>query len=372
MSKSAAEIYKTRRENFLKGLTPKGLKKAIVGRPTTLYYLTGVMLEPYERFIALILDAEKNKWLAVLPSLEQGAMARGGADLEEIIYQDSEDPAVALKKVLGHNQTLGMEMNYFTVAVGQKVAGCADTLVDVGDIVLSLRARKDALEIENMRAAALCADKALTDAAHLLRPGVSEKDFALELLRLMVKDPDVVTDRYIIQILGGANSAGPHGATSSYVFKKGDAVTVDFGAYYKYYWSDFCRTFFVEEAPARLKEAYPVVLEAHLAGMAKAGPGVPAKEVDMAARSVIEKAGMGELFIHRTGHGLGLDIHEDPYIHSENDLILEEGMIFSVEPGIYIPGLGGIRIEDDVLVTKEGRSSLNTFTKDYSAMIIKA
>lgn len=370
MTRTKAEIFKKRRENFYAAMEKKGLDKAIVGRPTTLYYLTGVMFTPYERFMGLALNAVRREAAMVLPSLEQGAMARQGADIPEVIFLDSESPVKAIGQALGSAKKIGVEMNYFSIAAGRQIASANAEMADVGDIVLRLRSRKDATEIETIRAAALCADQALADALPMLKAGVSEKEFAMEILRLMVRDPKVNAESYVIQILGGLNSANPHGASGNYVFKHGDAVTVDYGAYYDYYWSDFCRTFFIGEAPPKLKECYGVVLEAHLAGINAAKPGIMAKEIDNAARGVITKAGYGEYFIHRTGHGVGLDIHEDPYMHAQNETVLEEGMVFTCEPGIYFPGLGGIRIEDDVAVTKDGRQSLNTYTKDFEAMIV--
>lgn len=370
MSQTKAEIFKNRREKFYSAMEQKGLNKAIVGRPTTLYYLTGVMFTPYERFFGLALDSSKHDCTMVLPSLEQGAMGRGGSDIREEIFLDSESPKAAIGRALGGGKKIGLEMNYFSIAVGRQIASSDVELVDVGDLVRELRMCKDALEIETIRLAALCADQALADALPMLRPGVSEKEFAMEVLRLMIRDPKVNSDSYVIQILGGANSANPHGASSDYVFQYGDAVTIDFGAYYDYYWSDFCRTYFLGEAPAKLKETYPIVLEAHLAGMNVTRPGIMAKEIDDAARGVITRAGYGEYFIHRTGHGVGLDIHEDPYMHAKNETILEEGMVFTCEPGVYFPGLGGIRIEDDVAVTKDGWRSLNTYPKDFEKMII--
>lgn len=370
MTQSKTEFFKKRRESFYAAMEKKGIDKAIVGRPTTLFYLTGVMFTPYERFIGLALDASKHECTMVLPSLEQGAMARHNTGIPEVIFLDSENPAGPIKKALGSCKKLGLEMSYFSIAAGRNIASADKEMLDVGDIVQQLRARKDAMEIETIRAAALCADKALADALPLLKAGVSEKEFAIELLRLMVSDPKVNCETYVIQILGGANSANPHGASSDYAFKHGDAITIDYGAYYDYYWSDFCRTFFIGQAPAKLKECYPIVLEAHLAGMNATKAGIMAKEIDNAARRVITKAGYGDYFIHRTGHGVGLDIHEAPYMHANNETILEEGMVFTCEPGIYFPGLGGIRIEDDVAVTKDGWQSLNTYTKDFESMIV--
>ena len=363
-------VFKTRREKFYTAMNDKGLEKAMVNRPTTLYYLTGIMITPYERFVGLALNAKLEQCIMVLPSMEKGIMARGDSPIPEITFLDSESPANAIKKALGPFKAIGLEMSYCTLAHGNQIASGSTELVDIMDIVQKLRSRKDAMEIETIRQAALCADQALTDALPMLKPGVSEKEFSIELLRLMSKNPSVNVESYIIQILGGLNSASPHGATSGYILQEGDAITVDFGAYYEHYWSDFCRTFFLGKAHPQLEKAYPIVLESHLEAMAAARPGICAKEIDNAARKVITDAGYGEYFIHRTGHGIGLDIHEDPYMHAENETILEEGMIFTVEPGIYLPGIGGIRIEDDVLITNDGWASLNTYPKDFPAMVI--
>lgn len=146
---------------------------------------------------------------------------------------------------------------------------------------------------------------------------------------------------------------------------------MDFCAYYKHYWSDITRCFFVGKiGNPKLAEIYDIVLKANLAAIAKVKPGVKACEIDKAARDVITEAGYGELFLHRTGHGLGLSVHEEPYITAVNELVLEEGMTFTIEPGIYIEGVGGVRIEDDILVTKDGCRTLTSYSKKLEDQIV--
>jgi len=192
------------------------------------------------------------------------------------------------------------------------------------------------------------------------------------LYTYMSRYPGFITDEFIIFVLAAANSANPHGVSGDYAFKEGDIVLMDFCAYYNYYWSDITRCVFVGEAKdPKLVEIYEIVRRANLAAISAVRPGVKAKEIDKAARDVITEAGYGELFLHRTGHGLGLSVHEEPYITAVNELVLEEGMTFTIEPGIYIEGTGGVRIEDDILVTKDGCRILTGTSKKLEDHIIR-
>jgi Xaa-Pro dipeptidase len=166
-------------------------------------------------------------------------------------------------------------------------------------------------------------------------------------------------------VLAGEASGQPHGRTGARTVDEGGILLFDFGTIVNGYPSDITRTFVVGGEPEeKFREVYEIVKAANAAGCAAAKPGVPCQEVDRAARRVIEDAGYGEYFIHRTGHGLGLDIHEDPNMVEGNDLPLAEGMTFTVEPGIYIEGWGGVRIEDNLVVTADGAESLTTFSRD--------
>ncbi|WP_242823319.1 M24 family metallopeptidase [Thermaerobacter subterraneus] len=224
----------------------------------------------------------------------------------------------------------------------------------------ALRARKDAAEVAALRKAAELVETALGHGMAFIQPGYRESQIAREiekaLRELGTRSP------FGIHVASGPRSAVPHAETEDRVLQPGDLVWVDVGAEVDGYAADITRTFLLPggdpHGAARKAEIYRVVYLAQAAARAAARPGVRAQEVDAAARRVIEQAGYGPYFTHRTGHGLGLDVHEAPNIAPGDETVLEPGMVFTVEPGIYLPGLGGVRIEDDLLITEEGAVSL--------------
>jgi Xaa-Pro dipeptidase len=169
-------------------------------------------------------------------------------------------------------------------------------------------------------------------------------------------------------VVAGPNAASPHSTPSERPIESGETIVVDCGATVGGYAADITRTFAIGELEPEMAQVYDVVRAANAAGRRAVRPGIPAEQVDQAARAVIEDAGYGEYFIHRTGHGLGLEIHEPPYIVAGNRQLLEPGMTFTVEPGIYLPGRGGVRIEDDVVVTADGGDSLTTFPREFAKL----
>lgn len=362
--------YAQRRNELLKNLVNQGIEKVIIGKPLNIYYFTGIMINPYERFVALLLDAKNNNCVMILPSLEKEIAVTKG--IPEILHRDDEDPVLKLLEVLAGCKTLGMEVDYFSMKLGEKFRlGLPEiNLIDVSKLIENRRLYKGQEEIEAIHRAAQYGDQALGEVRDLIEVGCSEKEIQFALLQAMSRKPGVNTDTFVIQVLGGERTANPHGYSGDYIFQKGDAVAIDFGVYYERYWSDYCRTFFIGDPDPKLKEIYHIVLEAQIAAIEKVQPGIPISEIDLTARQIIEKAGYGEFFIHRTGHGIGLDIHEYPKVHKQNKVLLEEGMVFTIEPGIYIPNLGGVRIEDDIVVTKQGSRVLNNYPKDYESMIL--
>ncbi len=363
------EVYEKRRERAYQYLRENQIPKALVGQSLTMYYLTGAMLHPYDRFLGLVLDAEKEECSAIIPGVNLNCMS--GTTVKEIVYNDSEGPIKALVSALEGCPLLGVEMNYFSMRIGNLISKLNIPVVDVTDIFKKMRMIKDEKEIDLIIKASECANIALAKLMPLMKEGVSEKELALELYCNMAKTPGVITETTCIQTLAGPNSANPHGWPSDNLLKKGDTVTVDFCTCYQYYWADLSRNFFIGEPSDQLKDIYKIVLEANMAAIDVVKPGIPAKMVDQAARDIIEKHGYGEKFLHRTGHGVGLDIHEDPYMNDVNELILEEGMVFTIEPGIYLENIGGIRIEDDVVVTKGGHKVLTSYTKELDEIVIR-
>ncbi|MFT4415623.1 Xaa-Pro dipeptidase [Fredinandcohnia humi] len=235
--------------------------------------------------------------------------------------------------------------------------------VPVSGAIEKLRLIKSESEIKILKEAAQIADAAFTHILDVIRPGVTELEVSNELEFFMRKQ-GAVSSSFDIIVASGHRSALPHGVASEKVIEKGEFVTLDFGAYYKGYCSDITRTVAVGNPSDELKKIYDIVLEAQLRGMAGIKPGMTGKEADALTRDYITEKGYGEYFGHSTGHGLGMEVHEQPSLSVRSDSILEPGMIVTVEPGIYIAGLGGVRIEDDTVVTKDGNESLTFSTKE--------
>ena len=219
--------------------------------------------------------------------------------------------------------------------------------------------QKDAAEVALMRTATGIAQRALLATLPAVRPGVSERAIAAELVQHLLREGSEGELPFQPIVAFGPNSANPHAVPSDYALRPGDLVLFDWGASYQGYFSDLTRMFVVGEAEETLADIAAVTQRANAAARDLAAPGVTAGEVDRAARKVIEDAGYGAYFIHRTGHGLGLEVHEEPYIRADNDRVLAPGMTFTIEPGIYLPGRGGVRIEDDMVITADGAESLS-------------
>lgn len=222
--------------------------------------------------------------------------------------------------------------------------------------------RKGPEEIDLLRQAGAAVDRVMTRLDGTRFSGKTERELSVEIAAMTVEEGHEASAFSIVA--SGPSGASPHHEPGDRMIAAGDTVVVDFGGRLQGYHSDITRTFFVGEPPLRVREVFGVVREAQEAGVAAAGPGVAAQEVDRAARRVIADAGFGRFYLHRTGHGIGLEEHEPPYIVEGNAEPLDPGMAFSVEPGIYLPGEFGIRIEDVVLATADGAERLNEAPRD--------
>jgi Xaa-Pro aminopeptidase len=259
---------------------------------------------------------------------------------------------------------LGFEQDHLSFATYKAYEKAVDAeLIPVSGVVEKLRLIKSDSEIKILKEAAEIADAAFKHILDFIRPGVKEIDVANELEFFMRKN-GATSSSFDIIVASGYRSALPHGVATDKVIEKGEFVTLDFGAYYKGYCSDITRTVAVGEVSDELKKIYEIVLEAQLRGMAGIKPGMTGREADALTRDYITEQGYGEYFGHSTGHGLGMEVHEGPALSVRSDTVLEPGMVVTVEPGIYIAGLGGVRIEDDTVVTKDGNQSLTHSPKD--------
>jgi Xaa-Pro aminopeptidase len=236
-------------------------------------------------------------------------------------------------------------------------------LVPTSGLVEKIRMYKDESEMVIIREAVRIAEAAFQHIQGYIKPGVRETDVALELEYFMRKQ-GASGSAFDMIVASGVRGALPHGRASEKVIQAGEMVTLDFGAAYQGYNSDITRTLSVGEPSAKMKEIYDIVLRAQIAGVEALKPGVTAKDADAATRDIIAAAGYGDAYGHSAGHGLGLEVHEPPGLSSASTFVLEPGMLVTMEPGIYVSGLGGVRIEDDVLITADGHEVLNKSTKE--------
>jgi Xaa-Pro dipeptidase len=345
-----------------------GLDVAALVPGPNLFYLTGLAFHLMERPLILLVPAEGDP-AVIIPALEvQKTTAAVSFPIRIFSYSDTEGHLPAFEQAcqtLGlAGKRIGVEGLKMRVVEGQLfqryAPGCT---IDAADETLMwLRMHKDATEIARMRLAIGISEAALDETLAGVHSGMTERRITTLLLGAMAKAGSEANAFEPI-VLSGPNSALPHGIPSERVLQDGDLLLFDYGAVFSGYMADITRTFAVGEVDPELVKVYETVLAANLAGIRAAKPGVPAQEVDRAARKVIADAGYGEYFLHRTGHGLGIDAHEGPYIREGNAQLLEPGMVFTVEPGIYLPGKGGVRIEDDVLVTATGVDVLTSYSK---------
>jgi Xaa-Pro aminopeptidase len=296
-------------------------------------------------------------------------LQRAGADAQvEIAIGPASEQREAARAVLdaAGGGRVGLEAGNVTWS-GQR--GWADLLggdrlVATSNAVEALRERKDAAEIARMERAAAIADAALFEVLPLMSQRVTEEHFALELDTAMRRGGAESTAFETI-VAAGENSAKPHHRPGSRTINGGDPVVVDFGATFEGYRSDMTRTFCVDAEPeGELARIFEVVQTSQAAGAAAVRPGITAKDVDDVCRRIIADAGWAERFEHGTGHGVGLDIHEAPTVSQMGTAILAPGFVVTVEPGVYVPGHGGVRVEDTLVVTDEGARPLTRFTKD--------
>jgi len=272
----------------------------------------------------------------------------------EIIQVDGEiiDKVATLSAETG---TVGIEEQHVSLADFRKIqAGMPECeMRDASGLLQELRQIKDEAEIEILRQAIDITDQAFSLILPKIQPGVTEQEIDLEL-EMSLRKMGASGRSFDYIVASGERSALPHGTASAKKLADGEFVTLDFGAKYKRYCSDFTRTVFIGKPSAKHREVYETVLEAQLAAIDGLKPGMMGKEVDAIAREVIRKAGYGDYFGHGLGHALGLDIHEAPRLNTKEDKVLEPGMVLTIEPGIYLPGWGGVRIEDVVIVTNFG------------------
>ena len=351
-------------------LQASGLDAVILNPGPTLTHLTGLHFHLMERPVVLLFAKGQDPAI-VLPELELQKVASLPYSLQVFPYP--ENPAEwdsafrkAVQALSLDGKQIGVEPRQLRLLEFRHVkAGAPEAeYPDASDALSALRLRKDQAEVEAMRRAVKIAQDALEATIPLIKIGMTEKELSSELVVQLLRNGSEPEMPFAPIVSGGPNAANPHASPSERRLQAGDLLVVDWGATYDGYISDLTRTFAVGEVEAEYEKIHEIVQEANAAGRAAGKPGVPCSNVDQAARQVIEKAGYGEYFTHRTGHGIGMEGHEEPYMRGDNMQVLEPGMAFTVEPGIYLPNRNGVRIEDNVVITESGADVLSDMARE--------
>lgn len=338
-----------------------------------LFYLTGLTFHLSERPTVGFFPAHGEPVL-VAGNLEESKAAGAPYPLRAFYYTDADGPVTAFREAAQAlrfgKARLGVESRRMRVMELRLVEDAfLNPRVEAAEAIFaSLRMIKDAQELDLMRRAVGIAERAVLATLATIRVGQTEREIGAELVVQTLRAGSDADLPFAPIVASGPNSALPHATLSDRAIQHGDLITLDWGAAKNGYVADLTRTYAVGAVSDELRAIYELVLAANTAARAATRPGALAADVDAAARQAITAGGYGQYFIHRVGHGIGLEGHEDPSVHGRNELSLEAGMTFTIEPGIYVPGVGGARIEDDVVVTADGVESLSALPRELQVI----
>ncbi len=333
-----------------------------------LLYFTGLNMHMSERPTMVVVPAVGEAF-AYCPAFESSKIKKVTGIENYITYVDEEGPYETVKRWAAQNSIAADSVVAFEYraarlleydVIRQALPDCH--LLDARSIMAEMRMCKDEKELKYLQYAADLSDKMMQGMRDILKAGVKESQ--LREAGLAVLQDEAPNCLSFMSVASGPKASDPHSTSEDRVINEGELVIIDMGARWNGYSSDITRTLPVGRISDELNKIYEIVRRANQAGRAAAKPGITCQELDRITRKVIEDAGYGLYFTHRTGHGLGLEVHEEPYIVDGNEVVLLEGMVFTIEPGIYIPGVGGVRIEDDVVITADGCYSLTNYPRE--------
>jgi Xaa-Pro aminopeptidase len=356
-----ASVYAQRLQAAVAATADAGLAGLVITPGYDLRYLVGSRAETFERLTALVVPVSGDPTVVVprmeLASLKESAIVELGLAVRD--WVDGDDPYALVTEALGGPAAVAVT----DAMPALHLLPLADRLgivpVLATEVLRTLRMVKDPAEIDALRKAGAAIDRVHARVPEFLIPGRTEADVAADIDEAIVAEGHSAAAFIIVG--SGPHGADPHHEVSDRELQAGDIVVVDIGGPYEPgYNSDSTRTYSLGEPSPEVAQQYSVLQRAQQVAVDAVRPGVTAEQVDAAARDVLAEAGLAEYFVHRTGHGIGLSVHEEPYIVAGNDLPLEPGMAFSIEPGIYFPGKWGARIEDIVIVTADGAEPVNT------------
>lgn len=345
-----------------------GIEVSFITSSENVFYLSGFYSNPHERLLGLAVFQEEEP-LLVCPGMEVHDVKRSGWDHEIIGYSDIENPwelvNAAIKRRIKGVHKVSIEKEHMNVDRYEQISALFPNaaFVSAEEKMRKLRMIKDLKELKIIEEACALADYAIEVGCSEIKEGRTELD-VLNAVEYALKKKGVTEMSFSTMVLTGANAASPHGNPGVTKIQKGDLVLFDLGVVVDRYCSDITRTVAYGDINDKQKEIYDTVLKGQLAAIEASKPGVTAAEVDLTARRIISDAGYGEYFPHRLGHGLGISVHEYPSMTETNQLVIEEGMVYTIEPGIYVPEVAGVRIEDDVFITADGAKVLTKFPKE--------
>lgn len=364
-------MHRKRVSHLSEALQAKNCEIAFLTNPVHIFYYTNFLSDPHERFFAYVYDRKEDKGYLFLPTLDVEE-AKDVAKVDEIIpVADTENGYQKMQDSLARPlSTLAIEKEKMTLAELERLQAVFPHInyVSLDTFIHEARLFKEEGEVDRTRKAIAITEEGLRQILPQIRPGMTEIDIKqkLEATLFSLGAEDIAFDTLV---LTGRKSSLPHGTSGKAKVQEGDFLLFDFGVTYQGYHSDMTRTFVVGEPSREQKEIYETVKKANEAAIDAVKVGLPLQRIDLAARRVIEEAGYGDYFTHRVGHGLGMEVHEAPSIHSENEALLKPGMLFTIEPGIYIPTIGGVRIEDDIYVNEAGEVEvLTSFSKELQSL----
>ena len=356
-------LQRERAQKVMEAMKSQGFSQMLVSSTESVYYLTGLWVEPMERLLALYLNTD-GRCVLFGNALFGVAQARG---MELQIHTDDDDPVADIAKTVADGP-LGVDKDWPSRFLLRLMELRPQVRPMVGSApVDEARKQKDESERQAMRAASAVNDQVMAQIIGELREGVTEAEMAARVEALFREHGGERSNEGQL-VCFGANGADPHHAPVNDTLQPGDSVVLDIFNPIGRYWCDMTRTVFWKEVSQEQRRVYETVKAANLAAESMIRPGVKLCDVDRAARQVIEGAGYGPYFTHRLGHGCGLSCHEPPDNSASSLAIAQPGMVFSVEPGIYLPGKFGVRIEDLVLVTETGCEVLNHYSKDLQVL----
>lgn len=351
-------IAATRVERLRRTIAAAGLEAYIATSDESIAYLTGFKPLQLERFFGVVVRADGGG-AVIVPRLDEGQLNDGPVTLDLVSYAAASDGIGELVASLGSGESVGVEEDHLVLARARALAERGLELVSAGSLLADLRARKDVAEIEKLRRACALVEEALANLFDELRPGAIEREVNARVEGWLREQG--ATGAHPL-ILFGENAANPHGHPGSRALRAGDVVCADLSACLDGYWGDLTRCATVGPASEWAQRTWEVVRDAQSAAIAACRPGTPAREVDRAQRGIVEShPDLGEC-LHGAGHAIGMAVHEPPFLVPRTDAPLEEGMVLTVEPGLYRAGIGGIRLEDDVLVGADGPQLLSSLS----------